>query len=249
MERQFQQEYTTSMFRNVQNEFVQKVDCRVSIVAEEGESICMKVEEEKLVNDTIICVPYDVYFDRSTEVYKVPTYYVLPRWSKNIKHKHTYVKSSYDVSRSDESHTAFRGLCAYFFNIPQEFVNEDDETVLLHAALEEIRAKLTKHCAKKRSKGVAATYDSIGSQSSSVVGLDNIQEPSKVTTKDQPKSKRLDAALEKSFKKSAWRKNKNAALVVHSEGSGNIEFSAPVCRNEPQQFSGFMSLLSSFGNS
>ncbi|KAL4359547.1 hypothetical protein AHAS_Ahas08G0088300 [Arachis hypogaea] len=141
----------------------------------------MKVEKEKLVNDTILCVPYDVHFDRSTQevhcecnlfessgvlcchclevfhsykVYKVPNRYVLPCWSKNIKRKHIYVKSSHDVSRSDESHVAFRGLCAHFYNIAQDFVNDDEETTLLHAALEETRAKLTAHRAKKRSESV-----------------------------------------------------------------------------------------------
>ncbi|XP_025611841.1 protein FAR1-RELATED SEQUENCE 5-like [Arachis hypogaea] len=181
MERQFQQEYTTCMFRDVQIKFFKKANCRVFVVAEEGPVVCMKVEKEKLVNDTILCVPYDVHFDRSTQevhcecnlfessgvlcchclevfhsykVYKVPNRYVLPCWSKNIKRKHIYVKSSHDVSRSDESHVAFRGLCAHFYNIAQDFVNDDEETTLLHAALEETRAKLTAHRAKKRSESV-----------------------------------------------------------------------------------------------
>ncbi|XP_016168282.1 protein FAR1-RELATED SEQUENCE 2-like [Arachis ipaensis] len=192
----------------------------------------------------VLCCHYLVVF-YSYKVYKVPTYYVLPRWSKNIKCKHTYVKSSHDVSRSDESHIAFRGLCAHFYNIAQEFVNDDDKTALLHAALEETRAKLTTHRAKKRSESVADTHTSIGSQSSNVVGVVDIQGPSKVITKDRLKSKRLGAALEKSFKKSARRKNKNAS----PKASQDINFGAVVGRNEPQQLGGFMSLLSSFDKS
>ncbi|XP_057755439.1 protein FAR1-RELATED SEQUENCE 9-like [Arachis stenosperma] len=211
------------MFRDVQIEFVKKADCRVSVVAEEGPSVCMKVEDKKLVNDTILCVLYDIHFDSSTQevrceynlfessgvlcchylavfhsykVYKVPTYYVLPRWCKNIKRKHTYVKSSHDFSQSDESHTEFRGSCAHFYNIAQEFVNDDDKTALLHAALEETRAKLTAHHAKKRFESMVDTHTSIGSQGSNVVSVVDIQVPSKVTTKGRPKSKRLGAALE-----------------------------------------------------
>ncbi|RYR51033.1 hypothetical protein Ahy_A06g026086 [Arachis hypogaea] len=243
-----------------------KADCRVSVVAEEGESVCIKVEEKKLVNNTTLCVAYDVHFERSTQkslgvlychclvvfhsykVYKVSTCYVLPHWNKNIKRRYTYVKSSHDVRRPDESHTAFGGLCAHFFNIAQDFVCDDDKIALLHAALEETKAKLTEHCAKKRSKRFADAHASIGSQNSSVVGLNDIQVPLKVTTKGRPKSKRLGTALEKSFKKSALRKNKNFVPVVHSEASGNIEFGAPIGRNEPQQLGGFMSLLSSFSN-
>ncbi|KAL4321392.1 hypothetical protein AHAS_Ahas14G0105900 [Arachis hypogaea] len=227
------------MFRDVQTEFVKKADCRVSVVAEEGPSVCMKVEEEKLVNDTILCVPYDIHFDCSTQevrLYKVPTCYVLPRWSKNIKRKHTYVKSSHDVSRSDESHDAFRGLCAHFYNVAQEFVNDDEEIALLHGALEETRAKLAAHRAKKRSESVADTHTSIGSQSLNVVSVVDIQGPSKVTTKDRPRNKRLGTALEKSFKKSARRKNKNASPVhvwVRPEASQDVNFGVVVGRNDP----------------
>ncbi|XP_025662062.1 protein FAR1-RELATED SEQUENCE 5-like [Arachis hypogaea] len=262
MEKQFQQEYTTSMFRDVQVEFVKKADCRASVVTEDWPLVCMKVEEEKLVHDTMICDSYVVHFDRSTQevrcefnlfessgvlcchclevfhsfkVYKVPSCYVLPRWSKNIKRKHTYIKSSHDVSRSDVSHDAFKGLCAHFYNIAQEFVNDDDETALLHAALEEIRAKLSKHRAKKRSESVAENHTSIGSQHSNVLGVVDIQAPPLVTTKGWPKSKRLGSTLEKSLNKSSRRKNKNASRVVRSNTYQDTNTGDPIARTVPEQ--------------
>ncbi|XP_020967455.1 protein FAR1-RELATED SEQUENCE 5-like [Arachis ipaensis] len=273
MEKQFQLEYTTSIFRDVQIEFVKKANCRVSAIDEQGPLVCVKVEEEKLVNDTILCVPYDVHFDRSTQelrcecnlfessgvlcchclevfhsykVYKVPSCYVLPRWSKKIKRKHTYVKSSHDVSRSDESHVAFRGLCAHFYNVAQEFVGDDEETALLHVALEETRAKLAAHRAKKRSESVAETQTNIGSQSSNDVSVDDIQGPSKVTTKGRPKSKRLGSALEKSIKNSRRRKQKNLPPVVRPHTLEDTNHCAVSGLNGPEQAGGFLSLLSSF---
>ncbi|XP_016199038.1 protein FAR1-RELATED SEQUENCE 5-like [Arachis ipaensis] len=273
IEKQFQQEYTMSIFRDVQIEFVRKANCRVSAVDEQGPLVCVKVEEEKLLNDTILCVPYDVHFDRSTQelccecnlfessgvlcchclevfhsykVYKVPSCYILPRWSKKIKRKHTYVKSSHDVSRSDESHVAFRGLCAHFYNVAQEFLGDDEETALLHVALEETRAKLATHRAKKRSESVAETQTNIGSQSSNDVGVDDIQGPSKVTTKGRPKSKRLGYALEKSIKNSRRRKQKNSPPVVRPHTFQDINQCVVSGLNVPEQAGGFMSLLSSF---
>ncbi|RYR78795.1 hypothetical protein Ahy_A01g003654 [Arachis hypogaea] len=261
---------------DVQTEFVKKADYRVSVVAEKGASVCMKVEEEKLVNNTILCVPYDVHFDRSTQevrcecnlfeslgvlccqclvvfysykVYKVPTCYVLPRWSKKIKRKHTYVKSSNNISRSDESHVAFKGLCAHFYNIAQEFIGDHDKTALLHPALEETRTKLVVHRAKKRSNSMVETHTSIGSQSLNVVGVADIQGSSKVSTKGRPKSKRLDAALEKSFKNSARRKNKNAFSVVCPNASQDVNLGAVGGQNISEQAGGFMSLLNSFNKS
>ncbi|XP_025679071.1 protein FAR1-RELATED SEQUENCE 9-like [Arachis hypogaea] len=244
MERQFQQEYTICMFRDVQIEFVKKANCRVSVVAEEGPVVCMKVEEEKLVNDSILCVPYDIHFDRSTQevrcecnlfessrvlcchclevfhsykVYKVPNRYVLLRWSKNTKRKHTYVKSSHNVSRSDESHVAFKGLCAHFYNIAQDFVNDDEETALLHAALEETRAKLTAHRVKKRYETVADSHNNNGSTSSNVAAVMDIQAPSKVR--------------------------------AGQRSTQDVRFGGVVGQADPEQVGGFMSLLSSFSKS
>ncbi|RYR72544.1 hypothetical protein Ahy_A02g006763 isoform E [Arachis hypogaea] len=147
---------------DVQIEFVKKANCRVSTVDKQGSLVCVTMEEEKLVNDTILCVSYDVHFDHSTQE-KVPSCYVLPRWSKKIKRKHTYVKSSHDISRSDESHVAFKGLCAHFYSVAQEFVGDDEETTLPHVALEETMAKLAAHHAKKRSESVSKTQTNIGS--------------------------------------------------------------------------------------
>ncbi|XP_052107431.1 protein FAR1-RELATED SEQUENCE 1-like [Arachis duranensis] len=246
----------------------------VSAIDEQVPLVCVKVEEEKLLNDTILCIPYDVHFDRSTQelrcecnlfesssvlcchcvevyhsykVYKVPSCYVLPRWSKKIKRKHTYVKSSHDVSQSDESHVAFRGLCAHFYNVAQEFVGDDEETALLHLALEETRAKLATHRAKKRSESVAETQTNIGSQSSNDVGVADIQGPSKVTTKGRPKSKRLGSALEKSIKNSRRRKQKNSPpQEVRLDAFQDVNHGSFTGLNVPEQAGGFMSLLSSF---
>ncbi|RYR20848.1 hypothetical protein Ahy_B03g066096 [Arachis hypogaea] len=251
-------------------------------VDEQDPLVCVMVEEEKLVNDTILCVPYDVHFDHSTQelryecnlfesssvlcchylevfhsykVYKVPSCYVLPRWSKNIKRKHTYVKSSHDISRSDESHVAFRGLCAHFYNVAQEFVGDNEETALLHVALEETMAKLDAHHAKKRSESMSKTQTNIGSQSSNDVSVDDIQGPLKVTTKGRPKSKRLGAALEKCFKNSRRRKQKksspvdvwlNLNFVVRPHAFQDIHHGSVAGLNVPEQAGDFMSLLSSF---
>ncbi|XP_029154699.1 protein FAR1-RELATED SEQUENCE 5-like [Arachis hypogaea] len=66
MEKQFQQKYTMSILWDVQTEFVKKANCKVFVVDEHGPLVCVKVEEEILVNDTILCVLYDVQYDPST---------------------------------------------------------------------------------------------------------------------------------------------------------------------------------------
>ncbi|RYR02274.1 hypothetical protein Ahy_B06g081085 [Arachis hypogaea] len=61
----------------------------------------------------------------------VPSCNVLPRWSKNVICKHTYIKSSHDVARSDESNNLFRHLCSEFYNVAQEFVACDEKAAVL----------------------------------------------------------------------------------------------------------------------
>ncbi|QHN94054.1 Protein FAR1-RELATED SEQUENCE [Arachis hypogaea] len=211
IERRFQKEYTNEMFRDVQTEFEKKAGCIIRAVDEQGDSAWIKVEEEILVYQTTRYVTFDVHFDHST--HEVPSCYVLPRWSKNIKRKHTYIKSSHDVRRSDESHNIFRGLCAHFYNVAQEFVDCDDEADMLHNVLEDARAKLVDYRGRMQNNTVPTTHNSIATVPSTVFGTVDIQAPSKVTTKGRPKGKRLGYELDKSIKKSMERKWKSLRNV------------------------------------
>ncbi|QHO37696.1 protein FAR-RED IMPAIRED RESPONSE 1-like [Arachis hypogaea] len=46
IERQFQREYTSSMFREVQQEFKKKGDCLIHSVTQEGDLFCVNVDEQ-----------------------------------------------------------------------------------------------------------------------------------------------------------------------------------------------------------
>ncbi|RYR16013.1 hypothetical protein Ahy_B04g073001 isoform B [Arachis hypogaea] len=128
IERQFQQEYTNDMFRDVQTEFDKKTDCNIRAVYEQGDSAWVKVEEEILAYEKTRYVTHNVHFDHSTH---------------------------------------------------QEFVNGDDEADMLHAALDDARAKLVDYRAKLRNKTVADAHTSIATETSFVVGTKDIQGPSK----------------------------------------------------------------------
>ncbi|XP_057739985.1 protein FAR1-RELATED SEQUENCE 6-like [Arachis stenosperma] len=275
IERRFQKEYTNEMFRDVQTEFGKKADCTIRAVDEQGNSARVKVEEEILVYETTRYVTFDVHFDRSThevrcdcnlfesagilcchclvvlssyKVNEVPSYYVLPRWSKNIKRKHTYIKSSHDVRRSNESHNMFRELCAHFYNIAQEFVDCDDEADMLHNVLEDARAKLVDYRSKMRNNTVATAHNSIVTGPSTIFGTEDIQAPSKVTTKGRPKGKRLGYELDKSIRKSMQKKRKSVRKDTRVESAANQASEASAQQIAKQGLGGFMSLLNSFDN-
>ncbi|RYQ95171.1 hypothetical protein Ahy_B08g090230 [Arachis hypogaea] len=68
IERQFQQEYTNDMFRDVQTEFGKKADCNIRAFYEQGDSAWVKVEKEILAYEKTQYVTYNVHFDHSTSL-------------------------------------------------------------------------------------------------------------------------------------------------------------------------------------
>ncbi|RYQ99258.1 hypothetical protein Ahy_B07g087160 [Arachis hypogaea] len=124
-----------------------------------------------------------VWNSPSTESFEVdwavPSCYVLPRWSKNVIRKHTYIKSSHDVARSDESNNLFRHLCSEFYNVAQEFIACDEEAAILQAALWEAKSKLTDYRASMRSTTVAATQNTMPTQSTGGAIVHDIPGPSR----------------------------------------------------------------------
>ncbi|QHO47387.1 Protein FAR1-RELATED SEQUENCE [Arachis hypogaea] len=163
----------------------------------------------------------------SYKVNEVPSCYVLPRWSKNIKRKHTYIKSSHDVRRSNESHNIFRGLCAHFYNVAQEFVDCDDEADMLHNVLEDARAKLADYHGRMRNNTVATEHNSIVTDPSIVFGTEDIQTP----------SKKIHAEKAEEFTQDN-----------HVESAANQDSEASAQEIAKQELGGFMSLLNSFDN-
>ncbi|XP_057755525.1 protein FAR1-RELATED SEQUENCE 5-like [Arachis stenosperma] len=137
IERQFQQEYTSSMFRSLQVEVRKKTDCVVRSIEQKGDTISIAVDEQKGQCECnnfefvgILCCNILAVWS----YYRVdiePGCYVLLRWSKNVIRKHTYIKSSHDVARSDESNNLFRHMCSEFYNVAQEFVACDKEAAIL----------------------------------------------------------------------------------------------------------------------
>ncbi|RYR35329.1 hypothetical protein Ahy_A10g050493 [Arachis hypogaea] len=210
-EKQFQQEYTTSIFRDVQIEFVRKANCRVSAVDEQDPLVCVKVEEEKLLNDTILCVQYDVHFDHFTqelhcECNLFESSGVLCCHCLEVFHSNSIAACCFGRNKGQVGYAPCKKEV-------QERGRDSDQYWLLEF----------ERC-----------------------GVDDIQGPSKVTTRGRPKSKRLGYALEKSIKNSRRRKQKNSPPVVRPHTFQDINHCAVSGLNVPEQAGGFMSLLSSF---
>ncbi|XP_072087155.1 protein FAR1-RELATED SEQUENCE 1-like [Arachis hypogaea] len=172
IEKQFQREYTNSMFRDVQDQFIKKADCDISSVNHHGTSIVCEVDQQKMVFDMSVYSRYQVmYCSQSSDVQcdcfmfqsngilcchslavllhfhvtVVSSQYILSRWSKNVSRRHTYIRSSIDMDRSDESMTIFRQLCSDFYNVAQDFVATPEVAAILRDAMDNARQKLKEH--------------------------------------------------------------------------------------------------------
>ncbi|RYR40111.1 hypothetical protein Ahy_A09g045788 [Arachis hypogaea] len=130
----------------------------------------------------------------------------------------------------------------------EEFVDCDDEADMLHNVLEDVRAKLVDYRGKMRNNTVATAHNSIITGPSTVFGTEDIQAPSKVTTKSRPKGKRLGYELDKSIRKSMQRKRKSVRKDNRVESAVNQASEAFAQQIAKQGLGGFMSLLNSFDN-
>ncbi|RYQ97434.1 hypothetical protein Ahy_B08g093482 [Arachis hypogaea] len=269
IERQFQQEYTSK----------KKTNCVVRSIEQKGDTISITVDEQKEFWGKPVYHTFRVDFDPLSRkgqreynkfesagilcchtltvwsyyrVDTIPSCYVLPRCSKNVIRKHTYIKGSHDVARSDESNNLFRHLCSEFYNVAQEFVACDEEAAILRAALWDAKSKLTDYRASMRSNTIAASQNTVPAQCTGGAIVHDIQGPSRVKTKGRPKGKRLRAELDKSIKKSMQKRKRKSHLDEvdlpsdnDHHGSLNKRFEDSTMWNSSDG-GGFMHLLNSF---
>ncbi|XP_025664680.1 protein FAR1-RELATED SEQUENCE 5-like [Arachis hypogaea] len=97
-----------------------------------------------------------------------------------------------------------------YYIVDIEFVACDEEAIILQAALWDVMSKLTDYRASMRSTTVAASQNTLPTQSTGGAIVYDIQGPSRVKTKGRPKSKRLGAELDKSIKKSMQKRKRKS---------------------------------------
>ncbi|MED6221656.1 hypothetical protein PIB30_056847 [Stylosanthes scabra] len=150
------------------------------------------------------------------QVNKVPKCYISSRWSKNIKRKHTYIETSHDVNRSDESKNIFRGLRSHFFNVVQEFVSDIEEASILHSTMDDFLIKLYDYLASELQSSIASRQSSNASESQCAINVDLLLAPPQVSTKGRPSNRRLGAELDKSIRNATRRKKKDSTSDTYN---------------------------------
>ncbi|XP_027337187.1 protein FAR-RED ELONGATED HYPOCOTYL 3-like [Abrus precatorius] len=173
VERQFQAKYTNAKFAEVQVEFRGKINCATTIKFEVGTIISYNVCEDFIFGNQMKEAKFEVIFNRKSKdiscqcllfefrgimcrhflsvlgierVKQVPSKYILSRWSKNIKRRHSYIKASYDKIELKRMKERYDNLCKHFYNVAEMVANSEEASNLLHITLHNFTSNLPTIC-------------------------------------------------------------------------------------------------------
>ncbi|RYR39380.1 hypothetical protein Ahy_A09g044893 [Arachis hypogaea] len=198
IEAQFQDVYTHQKFRKVQAQFKGKANCITRLmnsalgysVYEVGEqvsslifnkfvvtydSVAVEVKYQCLLFESrwiLCCHALSVLsFER---VSQVSPRYILERWCKKVKRRHTHIKSSHNEPLLEPRSKRFDQLVFYSQNIC-EFVSESEElTAILHHAYDNVMVEMESLKAKR--KGTS----SLSHEDANLESVNELQSPPRI---------------------------------------------------------------------
>ncbi|RYR09871.1 hypothetical protein Ahy_B05g078294 [Arachis hypogaea] len=245
IEAQFQDVYTHQKFREVQAQFRGKANCITRLtnsalgysVYEVGEQVSSSIFNKFVVTyDSVAaevkcqCLLFEsrgilcrhalsvLSFE---QVSQVSPRYILERWSKKVKRRHTHIKSSHDEPLLELRSKRFDKLFFRSQNICK-FASESEElTVILHRAYDNVMDEMESLKAKR--KGTS----SLSHEDANLESVNELQSPPRIRTRGRPKN-RLSSKLDKQIANATKKKKTkglseinlfDAASVVHSNSS------------------------------
>ncbi|RYR48354.1 hypothetical protein Ahy_A07g034384 [Arachis hypogaea] len=245
IEAQFQDAYTHAKFREVQAQFRGKANCITRLknsalsysVYEVGEQVSSSIFNKFVVTyDSVAaevkceCLLFEsrgilcrhalsvLSFEQASQV---SPRYILERWSKKIKRRHTHIKSSHDEPLMEPRSKRFDQLVFRSQNIC-EFASESEElTAILHRAYDNVMAEM--EALKAKRKGTS----SLSHEDANLESVNELQSPPRIRTRGRPKN-RLGSKLEKQIANGTKKKKTkvlseinlfDAASAAHSNSS------------------------------
>ncbi|RYQ94767.1 hypothetical protein Ahy_B08g089695 [Arachis hypogaea] len=244
IEAQFQDAYTHAKFREVQAQFRGKANCITRLknsalgysVYDVGEQVSSSIFNKFVVTyDSVAaevkceCLLFEsrgilcrhalsvLSFEQASQV---SPRYILERWSKKVKRRHTHIKSSHDEPLMEPRSKRFDQLVFRSQNIC-EFASESEElTAILHRAYDNVMAEMKALKAKR--KGTSLSHEDANLES-----VNELQSPPRIRTRGRPKN-RLGSKLEKQIANGTKKKKTkvlseinlfDAASAAHSNSS------------------------------
>ncbi|RYR38264.1 hypothetical protein Ahy_A09g043246 [Arachis hypogaea] len=133
--------------------------------------------------------------------------YILERWSKNIKRRHTHINSSQDELVLEPRSKRFDKLVLRSHNIC-EFASESEElTRILHREFDKVMAEMEEYQERRKGKS------SLTHEEATLSNVNDLQSPPRIKTRGRPKN-RLGSNLEKKISNAMKKKKKTAPSEV-----------------------------------
>ncbi|RYR26927.1 hypothetical protein Ahy_B02g061241 [Arachis hypogaea] len=245
IEAQFQDAYTHAKFREVQAQFRGKANCITRLknsalgysVYEVGEQVFSSIFNKFVVTyDSVAaevkcqCLLFEsrgilcrhaLSMLRFEQVSQVSPRYILERWSKKVKRRHTHIKSSHDEPLMEPRSKRFNQLVFRSQNIC-EFASESEElTAILHRAYDNVMPEM--EALKAKRKGTS----SLSHEEANLESVNELQSQPRIRTRGRPKN-RLGSKLEKQIANATKKKKTkvlseinlfDAASAAHSNSS------------------------------
>ncbi|RYR51043.1 hypothetical protein Ahy_A06g026097 [Arachis hypogaea] len=152
--------------------------------------------------------------------------YISEHWRKNIKRRHTHIKSSQDEPLLEPRSKRFDELVFRSHNIC-EFASESEElTRILHRTFDKVMADMEEY--QERSKGKSLlTHEEV-----TLSNVNDLQSPPRVKTRGRSKN-RLGSNLEKKISNAMKKKKKIAPSELNLLDSGSSIQSSSTLYNAP----------------
>ncbi|RYQ99359.1 hypothetical protein Ahy_B07g087289 [Arachis hypogaea] len=152
--------------------------------------------------------------------------YILECWSKNIKRRHTHIKSSQDEPLLEPRSKRFDDLVFRSHNIC-EFASEYERLAgILHQAFDNVMAELQKYQERSKEKS------SLSHEEATLSDMNDLQSPPRVRTRGRPKN-RLGSNLEKKISNAMKKKKKPAPNELNLLDGGSTIQSSSSFYNAP----------------
>ncbi|MED6175849.1 hypothetical protein PIB30_082171 [Stylosanthes scabra] len=141
-------------------------------------------------------------------VENVDSRYVLERWSKKVKRKHTNIMSSYDEPVLDERTQRYDDALSCCFDACQEGSVSKELTTILHCGLDKIFKDFQEYKENEKDKANEKGKTIISHEDCSISDINELQSPEHVRSRGRPR-KRLGSNLEKRIANEINKKNRN----------------------------------------
>ncbi|KAL4366164.1 hypothetical protein AHAS_Ahas07G0178700 [Arachis hypogaea] len=246
IEKQFQSAYTNAKFKEVQKQIRKKANCILHLMKAVSTSKVYSILEDvsnskervyevnynaktkditckcQMFESRGILCSYSLVVLGNEHVREISRRYILDRWSKLVKRRHSDIKSSHDPSLLNLKTEKFDDLCSHSNNVAQ-FASQTKETSdILHRYLDMAMSECQKHIANSSSNANELdnllTLEDGGKDALSIfvggciISIQNIKSPPYVSSKGRS-TNRLRSEKDKMIKKKIEAKKRKSEIA------------------------------------